>query len=370
MIAKHKVCHITTAHPQTDIRIFHKQCKSLAKAGYEVVLLVGNGTDDEIDGVRIVGVSIDYDGRLKRFLRAGKALYEAAVKENAEIYHFHDPEFLPFADKLAKAGCKVIFDSHENVGQQIMSKYYIPKPLRSLISWMYVHFERLKIKKLSAVIGATDQISQYFRKVHSRTLSVMNFPLLNELPTMPEGIKRETQVAYVGGISTIRCAYQMVDMLEHTPAELKIGGGFSPSSLKVELEKRTGWEKVEYLGYLDRTAVWDLYAKCSAGLVLFKPEPNHLESQPNKMFEYMMAGLPVIGSDFPLWKEIIEKESCGICINSEDVHEIAEAVNKLLADPELIESMGRNGRKAVEKKFNWSTQEAKLLDLYKDLLND
>ena len=84
----------------------------------------------------------------------------------------------------------------------------------------------------------------------------------------------------------------------------------------------------------------------------------------------MMAGLPVIGSDFPLWKEIIEKENCGICINSDDVHEIADAVNKLLTDSELIESMGKNGRKAVEQKFNWSTQEAKLLELYKDLLND
>ena len=86
-----------------------------------------------------------------------------------------------------------------------------------------------------------------------------------------------------------------------------------------------------------------------------------------KNFEFMMAGLPVICTDFKVWKEIIEKEKCGICVNPTDKDEIKNAIQYLLTNPEVACWMGRNGRKAIENKYNWETQVPILIDFYNNL---
>jgi glycosyltransferase involved in cell wall biosynthesis len=82
----------------------------------------------------------------------------------------------------------------------------------------------------------------------------------------------------------------------------------------------------------------------------------------------MSAGTPVIASDFPEWREIIEECGCGLVVDPHDPNEIAEAINYLLTHPHEAEAMGRLGRKAVEEKFNWSSEERKLLALYRETL--
>ena len=85
------------------------------------------------------------------------------------------------------------------------------------------------------------------------------------------------------------------------------------------------------------------------------------------MFEYMAAGIPVVASNFPLWKEIIEENKCGICVEPANVEQISDAVNYLLNNPEEAQRMGANGRKAVEEKYNWNNEAKTLLQLYCDL---
>jgi glycosyltransferase involved in cell wall biosynthesis len=86
------------------------------------------------------------------------------------------------------------------------------------------------------------------------------------------------------------------------------------------------------------------------------------------MFEYMSAGIPVIASDFPLWREILSKAKCGLSVNPGRPLEIAKAIEFVLTHPAEAEGMGRNGREAVVRELNWQHQEQKLLALYKDLL--
>ena len=94
---------------------------------------------------------------------------------------------------------------------------------------------------------------------------------------------------------------------------------------------------------------------------------NYIDALPVKMFEYMQAGIPVIASDFPLWKEIIANNNCGICVNPLNPDEIIAAINKILNDNQTLIEMGKNGRKAIMENFNWQKEEEKLLLLYNEL---
>jgi glycosyltransferase involved in cell wall biosynthesis len=117
-----------------------------------------------------------------------------------------------------------------------------------------------------------------------------------------------------------------------------------------------------------REQVAALLGRVQAGLVLFHPAPNNVRAQPNKLFEYMSAGVPVIASDFPLWREVVEGEGCGLLVDPFNAVEVAEAVAHILGHPEEAEAMGRRGRAAVEQRFNWAREEATLVRLYRDVL--
>ena len=106
-----------------------------------------------------------------------------------------------------------------------------------------------------------------------------------------------------------------------------------------------------------------------AGMVIFRPVPNHINSQPNKLFEYMSAGIPVIASNFPLWQQIVEGNKCGLCVDPLNTRAIAEAIDYMVEHPEEAEEMGQNGREAVLEKYNWEIEEQKLLSFYQQVLN-
>lgn len=125
---------------------------------------------------------------------------------------------------------------------------------------------------------------------------------------------------------------------------------------------------VEYTGHFTREEVNEIYKKSKAGLVVFQPARNHINAQPNKLFEYMAAGLPVIASEFPLWKTIVEGENCGICVNPLDVESVRTACVFLMENDEIAESLGKNGRRAIEEKYNWNCEEEKLVSLYRELI--
>ena len=104
-----------------------------------------------------------------------------------------------------------------------------------------------------------------------------------------------------------------------------------------------------------------------AGLVTFLPSPNHLDAQPNKMFEYMSAGMPIITSNFPLWAEIVKENGCGLCVDPLKPEQIAIAIEYINSNPKEADNMGKNGKKAVLEKYNWGVEEVKLVNLYSRL---
>ncbi|MBO7651179.1 MAG: glycosyltransferase family 4 protein [Bacteroidales bacterium] len=365
-----KICHITTVHPRYDVRIFIKECKSLAKKYEDVNLIVADGKGDEIvDGIKFFDVGKP-SGRIQRILKYPRKAFKKAIEIDADIYHFHDSELLSTGVKLAKKGNIVIYDSHEDLPRQILTKPWIPKFLRKVASRIAERTENRKVRRLSAVVAATPHIKERFEKVTSAPVkNVNNYPVLDDIMFNPSWNDKENAVCYVGGLFYTRGIHEMVAAIGKTDSKLIMGGNFSPASLINELTNKNGWKKVEYLGFIDREKVNEVYRKSVAGLIMLHPMPSYIDSLPVKMFEYMAAGIPIICSDFPLWKEIVETAGCGVCVNPFDAEAIANEITRFCKDKETARKMGENGRKAVEKTYNWATQEKELIDLYDNIIN-
>lgn len=365
-----RIAHLTSVHPRYDTRIFLKQCRSLATSGHEVTLVVADAQPDEVkDGVRIVSVGRSV-GRADRMLRTTRRVYRQAVELDADVYHLHDPELLPIGLKLKRRGKRVIFDAHEDVPKQILGKHYLWRPLRRAVSGSVGAYEAWVCRRLDAVVTATPYIRDKFVPINPRSVDINNFPMLGELVTNgTAGETRANQVCYVGGITAARGIREMVGAMDRVRngVRLQLGGTFGTTALADEVRAFPGWERVDERGWLGRTDMARLFASSLAGIVAYLPAPNHIDAQPNKMFEYMSAGLPVIASHFPLWQEIIEGNACGLCVDPEDPNAIADAIDRLVDNPAEARKMGANGKRAVETRYNWTVEEQKLIDLYQGL---
>jgi glycosyltransferase involved in cell wall biosynthesis len=292
-----------------------------------------------------------------------------AKNVNPNIYHFHDPELLPFGLLLSWTGKHVIYDAHEDLPRQILSKYWIPLPLRKVVSVVAERVENFIARRVSGVVAATPHIAARFSLLNSRTVDINNYPLPDELAPPITPTVKKAQVCYVGGISRIRGIRQLVEALQYAPEiKLVLCGRFSEPDLRAELEALPGWSRVDYLGQVDRGELQQIMAESLAGIVTFLPLPNHTDAQPNKMFEYMSAGLPVIASNFPLWREIVDGARAGLCVDPESPTAIAAAIMKLRGDADLAEQFGVNARTAVLTRFNWPVEAQKLIKFYEELL--
>lgn len=372
--AGRRVAHLTTVHGRRDVRIFEKETRTLAAAGFEVYLLVGDGRGDErVDGVQVLDIGAAPPGRLRRMLRQPLLMLRAARRLHADVYHFHDPELLWVGALLQLGGAHVVYDSHEDVPRDILSKDWIAPALRRTIAVAFERLENFVARRLSAVVAATPHIATRFAEIGARSIDINNYPADAELaratPPTPAGAAPGNRVlCYIGGIGRIRGVIEMVKAMERVDAILVMAGAFEGPDTEAETRALPGWQRVDYRGTVGREEVRRLMAGASAGLLLFHPEPNHVDAQPNKMFEYMSAGLPVVASDFPLWRRVLVDEGAGVCVDPMDPAAIAAAIDRLLHDAEAARQMGERGRSAVQARYRWSTQAARLVGLYDDLL--
>lgn len=370
MPQKIKIAHLTSAHPHTDIRIFHKQCTSLCKEGYDVYLIATNCETHLLNGVQIIGVDRKGKGRLGRMIKTTREIYRKALELDADVYHFHDPELLPYGLKLARRGKKVIYDAHEDLPKQIMDKHWIPVVFRGLISRFFSLFEGYVSRRITGVISVNQPICERFKRYNENVEQIANYPLLNEVLQMDkETVKIPGQVCYVGGLFPTRGIKEIVQAMETVDARLILAGNFVPASFEDEVRKLKGWEKVDFRGYIDRDEIMQILATSEIGLVTLHPTRSYLEALPIKMFEYMSAGTPVLASNFPLWKGIIEDAKCGACVDPMDPSAISQGIKIVLSDKTKAAEMGAKGKKAFQEKYNWSIEEQKLFAFYRKLLS-
>lgn len=368
------IVHLTTVHQRRDVRIFHKEAQTLRTLGRPVILVVADGLGDEQDpgGVRFVDVG-PLGRRLTRAVVGSWRAMRTVIALRPAVVHFHDPELIPMALVLKVVGYTIIYDVHEDVPRQILDKHWIPRPLRWTVSKAVAAIERAAKFSFDAFATATPHIAGKFPA--PRTVIVQNFPMPEELvaPHAQTYFERPLQIAYVGGTTRERGGCEMVNAMDiladdRPAARLTWAGPFTPASFGEHLRNLPGWAMVDYRGKLDRPGVAELLGTSRAGLIVFQPAPNHMEAQPNKLFEYMAAGLPVIASDFPLWRNIVTDAGCGLLVDPQNPTAIADAVKWILDHPDDAEAMGRRGKHAVASTYHWDREAEKLLALYAKLL--
>lgn len=379
-----KVCHITTVHNPFDTRIFHKEAKTLAKAGYKVSLITQHDRRENRDGVEIIALPKS-NSRSSRILFLTREAYRIALGQRADIYHFHDPEFLQYAVKLNKAtGAKIIYDVHEDIPQQILSKEWVKKTFRSPIAIAFNLYEKKVAKKIDLIIVATPTVKRKFQTAGIDNVEVIsNYPLLEYFTSLTDNNQkmknkkhkiieeREKTLIYVGGLTRERGIVEIVESLDHLQdrkIKLVIIGKFQEKGIKLELEGAFKTRNIEFKGWLVQKEAYQEMRDATIGLVCFLPSPNNINAIPNKIFEYMAAGIPIVASNFPLWKEIIEKNKAGLTVNPTNPKDIARAIQHLLSHPTEARKMGENGKKAVLERYNWEGEGKKLLKIYKSLL--
>lgn len=371
MLKNKKVVHFSSVHFCFDTRIFVKECVTLIKAGYEVVLIVPHDKDEVINGIKIKSVP-EPKSRRERILKTVLKIYKIALKEDAIIYHFHDPELIPVGIMLRLKGKKVIYDVHEDLPRQIMTKHWINPFIRRIISVCSQVFESISVRFFNGVVAVTSTIANRFPK--SKTVIVHNYPILEELRAAGSAPyhKRLPIVIYVGGITIIRGFNEMIKAIDlipkHFGAKLILAGNIT--GINIESVVINENPRVNFIGWQSREQVAKLLGQSRIGLVIFHPAPNHVNALPNKLFEYMSVGLPVIVSNFPSWRKIVDDIGCGLLVDPLDPNDIGKAIQWLLEHPTEAEIMGKRGQEAVYSRYNWDKEAEKLLMFYDKLLDD
>jgi glycosyltransferase involved in cell wall biosynthesis len=366
---------LTTVHPRYDGRIYEKEARSLAEqSGLCVVLMVADGRGHVAGGTGDVSIQDlgELGGRLRRVLVGPWRAFWAIRRLRPEVVHFHDPELIPLGLGLRALGIEVIYDVHEDVPRQILTKPWLPPVTRRPIAAFVSLVEWVAGRAFSAIVAATPTIAERFPP--SKTATVQNYPLVSDLSS--GGPRRNGEGAdhfvYPGVIADIRGAFEMVQAIELLgdlpTARLELAGPFFPADAAERLRSLAGWKAVIYRGEIPRSEVVRMLSTARAGLVVHHPIPNEVDAQPVKMFEYMAAGLPIIASDFPRWRGIVEGSGCGIMVDPLDPRAIAEAMRWILEHPREANDMGQRGREAVERGYNWSVEANKLIEVYERLL--
>ncbi len=359
------ICHLSTVHCSDELRVFQKQCVSLAAEGIEVTFIAPSETDYVEKGVNIIGIRPNCSKFSRLFVQPFRVLRNA-LKVDADIYQFHDFELWPIGIVLRLLGHKVIADIHEDVPGQLMQREWVPNIIRRPLSLFAQWFENLCAKNVSGIITADDVLANRFITLNANVQAIKNYPLAVILPETESNSDRFL-VSSLGGAFKERCAEIVIGasrQLAHV--DFEIAGGLSANYQDLN------WESTNcrYLGYISSQKVLEQYSKSDVLIVMFNDAPNHQSIKSNRFFEAMYAGKPVIVSNLPKWKKFIDDYQCGLYVDLSCPQELSTAISTLEGDQVLAKRMGDNGKKAVDEYFSWSSQVPKLLKMYHKILHE
>ena len=375
-----KACILSSVHLALDNRVFYREARSLQKAGYDVTLIAVHDREEVRDGVRIVPLPA-----VPRWQRPllWRRLIQLAQANQADIYHFHDPELLLVTPWLRwQTGKPAIYDVHEANADFIRVKDYLPAWLRFPLAWAFGWLEPLLARLQSGLIFADDQIAAAFTRVQRPKATLFNFPGREFVEqaglASRETLTREPVVLYLGGMERNRGAHLMIEAFYQVwqampEARLLLVGHCMPSTLADEMRNRATAlgvaHAVTMTGRLPFEQIGGYLQEAAVGWVPWQPVPKNQKNIPTKLFEYMAYGLPVVSSALQSTQPFVHDDVNGYLVRAEDPAAHAAALLRLLRDPDHAARLGRAGRVLVQTRWNWDAMEPRLLALYQALLS-
>ena len=370
-----KIFIFTSVHIWKDTRIFIKEASSLAKH-FDVELHAPADFEyKKINNVKIYGLPLWKTQKDRRAIR--KLIKERLKKSDADVYHFHDPELIPIGLYLKLKGKTVVYDAHENISKQVLTKEWIAKPIRRLISIGMFIFEKFSSIFFDRIITVIPSIKKSFLPFNKKTDIIYNYPMLQEVE-IKKFEEKEVDAIYVGSVTRIRNIFNMIKAGEivkkNKPNVLfKIVGPID-EELKKEVDEyiieHDLKENVIITGRMDYNLMVQELLKSKIGLGVILPQKNLIDSVSTKMFEYMMFRLYVVASNFPLWKELVDEIQCGVTVDPSDPQSIADAVIYALENEKILKEKSQNAYKYIVEEYNWGIEEKKLINIYNGLIVD
>ena len=371
MIKNGSVCHVSSVHTTYDVRIFEKECSSLAANGYETHLVI-SGENDVRNGVFIHGIGKCPSNRLRRMLFYSKKAGRKALSINADLYHLHDPELLPLVRNFKKAGKKVIFDCHENILDQISEKKYIPTMIRDGMGNRIRGYLREYLTEPDAIITVDPLMVEKYSSLNPIVEVIGNYPLVVDVQDIDIKTPEAPYICFAGGILD-QWNHEVVIKAAAACGLRYVICGVADEDYLNKLQQMPEWRYVDYRGRLSHEEALYLLRNAIAGVALLEPSRNTNDLKGTlgntKFFEIMYSQIPVICTDFESWSRIVSEESCGYCVTPHDEKKVERIIKDILHDPKKGREKGRKGYEAVCRTYNWKSEEKKLLNLYERILN-
>lgn len=371
--ARH-AAHLTVVHRPDDTRIYHRECRSLAAAGYRVSLVAPGAPPELADGVQ--GVAIPgFARRLARVRRAlvgHPSLLVTAARLRADLYHVHDPELLLIAYLLKRLrGARAVYDVHEDYRVRLRAREWLPAGVRGLVAGAAGRWEARLAPRMDGIVAVSEAIARRFPG--QPVAVVRNYPLTPvRMGVVPAPEERDAAlVLCTGGVTNFGGVVEVARALGLvvTPdVRLAVLGGHRDRGAVQALDASAPPGRVELIGQVPLPDVYRWMARATIGAVCNQPLHGYEHAEPTKLFEYMAAGLPVIASDSPPWSDVVVESGCGVVVDPTDPAAIAAAIDGLMRDPQRRQAMGERGREAVAARFTWESQAAALQGLYGRLL--
>lgn len=373
---KIKVIHIGYYHGTDDTRIIHKECKSLYETGEYDIYYVTSDRNAKVGKFNNDGIEEEVLPLInKRFVRIFayiRSLKRKIKEYNPQICHIHEFALYPIIPFLKRRGIKIVLDFHENDldvnKRKFREKYGL---LLSNIFCRAMKKYELKCVQGADLIIVVDYTLKYRIESYGYEAHLIpNYPIITSNNEHQLSNLDENTLCFAGGYSQLWSTENIMRVMEKNPNFAFRLAGIGDDEYIKKLKKYPSWERTIFYGKVPfETVINEIYPQSSIGMALLQYDDSWKNGPlgNTKIFEFMLAGIPVVATDFALWKDIIEKNDCGICVNCNDIDAISDAINKILSDRTRAREMGRNGHKTVLEKYNWNILGRKLAELYAKL---
>lgn len=355
------ICYLTGLYDRRDALLYYRQGKSMVMAGHKVSLVVCDDQPDEIsEGIHIYSTKFVPHNRFERFFRTKRKILEIVKTLDADVFQISDPEHISIVQFFRKRKKPVVFNMREYYPDMLLHKDYIPRPFRRILSGVYLKMMAHYLKEYGAVFTVTPEIvsllenKAYLSNVHLLT----NYPIPDPCYSLSkeEYLSRRDTIIYEGTIYTTSRQDVFLNALQKIPdVDYLLVGKIDEGNSCIK--QHPAWNSRVH--FVDGFTIEELKHYFSLSTI-----SNTLRDFGNmdgslgvlKIFESMEAALPVIFTDVPTYRAIVDKYKCGICANPNDEKSVESAIRYLVDHKEEAYAMGQNGRKAVLEEYNWWEQ--------------